>query len=585
MKNHYLKGVSMVAAAAVVFASCKTTDWSKVKHEVTPNPLELHADSVIITVKGTVPPKIFRKRTTVTLTPTIKWNGGEKALKPVVFDGEKIKNGAGSQVFVQKEGGSFTYKDVVAYQPEMKAAELVAKAVVTKKKKSKSFDIPKFADATIITPLLAMSDEKPVFGKENMPRVVNFSKDADIHYVISQSDVRATETKQADVTDMVKFVKDSKTDIMDEKGKTVVSTKENYIIKGIGVSAYASPDGEQDKNANLASDRANSSAKYVWNEIKKMKMDAGKDEATFFAKTSTPEDWDGFKSLMEASTIADKDMIIRIISMNSDLDKRETEIKNISKVYTEIADNIMPQLRRSKMSVSAEKPCKTDAELAQMSASTPDSLNVEELIYAGEKATDLNVRLAIYQAADRLFSSDWRGANNAGCVLIMQNKVSDASAMFDKANAANPNNPIILNNLGVIAMKKGDRKAAENYFKSAGGSSESSYNLGRINILNGLYSEAVNNYGSNKSFNAALAKLLNKDNDGAMSTIEESNDKETGMGYYLKAVICARKGDNSGVVNNLKSAIAKDNSLKSAAKDDREFIKLFDDAGFKSTVN
>jgi tetratricopeptide (TPR) repeat protein len=275
---------------------------------------------------------------------------------------------------------------------------------------------------------------------------------------------------------------------------------------------------------------------------------------------------------------------LRILSTYSDLDKRETEIKNISKAYTEISDQILPALRRAKITVTGEKKCKTDELLTQMSASTPDSLSIEELLYAASITSDMNTMMSIYSNCARIYPNDWRGHNNLGCIYLLQNKINEAGAAFEKANQAAANNPAVMNNLGIIAMKKGDRKAAADYYAQSG-TPESNYNMGRINILKGIYAAAVSNYEGKDSFNSALAKLLNGNADAAMSAIESSSDKDSAMGNYLKAIIAARKSDASGAGNYLKAAFAKDASLKQNAKTDMEFFKLRDNEALKSVLN
>ena len=595
-------------SAAVAISGCKTTDWSKVTYTSTPNPLEMHGDTIVITVKGSIPAKTQATKEVITLTPMLKWNGGELALKPLVFQGEKIKEGKGIIVAKKKET-NFNYSEKVAYKPEMRVCEFTAKAVTTKKDKvKKEYMVPKLADATIVTPLLAVGDERAVMGKENMPRIVPMGIEADIHFLISQDNVRPAELKTDDMKALMNFLSGSQTAIKDEKGKKTIGYNKNYDIKGISISAYASPDGEQDKNANLAADRGKASSKEISSFLKKndlnylieatdtvvtensktgkktTKVNKSNIEDKFYTISSTPEDWEGFKSKMEASTVPDKDMILRILSTYSDLDKRETEIKNISKAYTEISDQILPALRKAKISVSGEKKCKSDELLSQMAASMPDSLSIEELLYAASITSDMGAMTSIFSNCARIYPNDWRGHNNLGCMYLLQNKINEAGASFEKANQAAANNPAVLNNLGIVAMKKGDRKAAETYY-SQSSAPEAQYNMGRINILKGKYAAAVSNYQGQNSFNAALASLLNGNADAAMSAIESSNDKDSAMGNYLKAVIVARKSDATGAANYLKAAFAKDGSLKQNAQTDMEFLKIREIEAVKSALN
>ena len=502
-------------------------------------------------------------------------------MKAISFDGEKIKGGKGTLV-KKATGTRFNYSDNVSYEPGMKVAELVGKATITNKKGKvkKEYTSPKLADATVVTSLWIMSDEKALFGKDQMPKVIPMGFDVEINFVMSQIDVRGSETNKKEVKEMGAFIKNSQTDILE--GKKVVGKKENYTLKGVSISSYASPDGEQDKNANLATDRGKSTSKYLVGVFKKMKIEAGIQD-TFYSQTSTAEDWDGFKTLMEASTVPDKEMIVRILTTYADLDKRESEIKNISKAYTEISDQILPKLRKSKVRIIAEKLCKTDDLLRTMSAATPDSLTVEELLYSSTLTNDMNTQMTVFNNVARVYPNDWRGPNNLGVLYLNQNKIADAQTQFEKADKLSANNAMVKNNLGIVAIKKGDRPVALALYGLANSAGpEVAYNTANIQVMQGKYSEAVSNYGSYNTFNSALGKVLNKANDGASASIEASKDKDSGMGYYLKAVISARKGDAAGVLSNLKSATAKDASLGRKAKEDMEFTKWFDNADFKA---
>lgn len=530
----------------------------------------MHGDSVSINISGKFPEKYFKKKVIVTANPVLKYNGGEKALKPVTFKGEAIGDDTQGQTIKYAEGGKFSYTEKIAYTPEMKNAELFVKATGNYKTKSKEFNEIKIAEGTIVTPQLVMNSEKGMMSKDAFTKIVPVSQEADIHFQISRSEIRPAELKQDDIKAFSEFVKKG----LDKK----------YTFKNIDVAAFASPDGEQNTNANLAADRGESATKYLTAEFKKLKSDLANNPA-FFNKTSVAEDWEGFKQLMSQSNIADKDMILRILSTYSDLDAREKEIKNISKTYVEIADDILPKLRRAKMKLNAEEPSKTDDQLKTMAVSTPDSLTIEELLYAATLHTDMNTKLQIYQAASRVYPQDYRGPNNTGYVYLTQNKLNEAQAEFDKANKLAANKPEVQNNLGVVARWKGDRKGAENYYKSVtGAGEETNNNLGIIYIMNGNYSAAVSSFGNSCSFNASLAKLLAKDYEGALSTIECSDDKASAMGYYLKAIIGARMGNNDLMINNIKSAINKDASLKARIKEDLEFKKYRENADFKGLV-
>jgi Tfp pilus assembly protein PilF len=371
------------------------------------------------------------------------------------------------------------------------------------------------------------------------------------------------------------------------KDFTMQGISKSFVFKNMNVSAYASPDGELTLNGNLAENRAKEATKAMMGMFKdkKMKVDAATTDA-FYNKVTTAEDWDGFKKLMEASTIADKDLILRVLTMYPDGDTREKEIKNLSKTYTEVAEKILPQLRRAVLTLNAEEKSRTDEQIKSLAASSPDSLSVEEILYAATLTTDLNTKLDIYKKAETKYSNDWRGFNNTGYIYLMQNKLNDAETHLKKADALSAHNAIVDNNLGIVAHWKGDRKGAMTLYKSASSAGpEVSYNMGIIEVQNGNYAAAVSDFGSYNTFNAALAKLLNKNNDGAMSTLDNSTEKDAAISFYLKAIAGARQDKADVLNNNLKTAIQKDASFKAMAKDDAEFIKFRDNADFKAMTN
>jgi tetratricopeptide (TPR) repeat protein len=580
MKNQSLQTLGLAVITAVALTSCTglgklVKNADKITYKVTPDPMEMHGDSITVNIAGTYPAKIFPKKATVTTTPVIKYNGGEKALKPVVLVGEKVAEAPkGSTMISNSKGGSFSYTDKVAYTPEMKVATLEIKAGGAVKKKTKELPAKKVADGTIITPLLVKADDKAIIGKDNFQKVVPHNEMAQIFFVINQSQVRGSELNSAEMKALKSYISSA---VMNP----------NIAFKNMNISAYASPDGELTLNANLAENRAKESKKafMAMFKDKKMKVEAGqKDE--FYNIVTTAEDWDGFKKAMEASSIADKDLILRVLTMYPDGETREKEIKNLAKTYTEVADKILPKLRRSVMTLNVDVNSRTDEQITKLAASSPDSLSVEEILYAATLTQDINTKLDIYKKAEAKYASDWRTSNNVGMVYLMQNKLNDAEAEFKKADALMANNPVVKNNLGIVARWKGDRKAAMDMYKSASAAGpDVTYNMGIIEIQNGNYAAAVADFGSNNSFNAALAKLLNGNPEGAMSTVDASPDKDAALSFYLKAIAGARQGKADVMNNNLKAAIQKDASFKQMAKDDAEFIKFRDNADFKAATN
>jgi Flp pilus assembly protein TadD len=413
----------------------------------------------------------------------------------------------------------------------------------------------------ITTAYLIKSDDKPVMAKDNFKRILSFSKDAVINYEYNASNVRSGELKDGDIVELSRFIKASAAD-------------PKIKFNGTDVQSYASPEGEISLNENLAQERSESANAVVAAEFKKNKI-AVENADAFFKNTPKGEDWQGFKQKMEASGIQDKNLILRVLEMYTDLQKREQEIKNLAATYKEIQDQILPQLRRAQISLSYDVVGYSDEEISQLSKTNPDILTIEETLYAATLTEDLNEKLRIYKDAERLFPNDWRGANNVGYIYMLQNKINDAEAQFNKAYEIKKD-AVVANNLGIIARLKGDRdKALERFQEGASAGNEVKYNKALVQIQNGDYASAISNMGTYNTFNLALAKLLNGDASGAKTVMSNSGDNSA-IADYLRAIISARMNDGAGVTSNLNSAFGKDGSLREKAKKDLEFRNFWD---------
>ncbi len=550
---------------------------SEVQHEVTPKVLEMHGDSVAATVKVTFPAKYFQKKATLTITPVLKYDGGEAAFESLTLQGEDVQDN--NQVVSFVNGGTFTTSSTVAFVEGMRKAELVARVKATDGKKDVELPEIKIADGTMATALLLQADAKPIAADDEFVRITTEQKGADIHFVINQSTIRGSELKKEEIKALKEFVKES-------------ASKENVEFKGVEISAYASPDGELDLNTKLADKRMVNAQKYFARELKKAKIE-GLEDDSFFSSEATPEDWEGFKKAMEESEIQDKELILRVLSMYSDPAVREKEIKNIAAAYEVIKEEILPGLRRSKMYVNIAVVGYSDDELKELAKSNPDTLKVEELMYAATLFEDVDSKLAIYQAVASNFSDDWRGHNNVAYCFIKQGKLAEAKSSLEQAKTIDASNTTVLNNLGVVAYLEGDVAAAtEFYAAAAGAGNEVSYNQAIIAAKQGKYEEALNLYvsSSENTFNFALTKMLNYSNtknadvyDASLGILKKAED-ESAQAYYLKAVIGARKQDSDLLMNSLRTAIEKDASLKAYAQDDIEFAAYVEDATFKGIV-
>lgn len=563
MKVKQLKSLSIVALAATGFIACNplnkmAKNAEDLQYTTTPNPIEMHGDSVEVTVNGTIPPKYFNKKVTATLKPYFKVDGN----KVVEFDsltlvGESAD--ANGKKIDFENGGNYKLVSKVPYSKDMERGELWVTAVGKYKGKVKDIQDFKLADGTIITPLLVKGDDKPIIGADNFQRITTDIHKAEIHFLINSAAVRGSELNDEDIKQLFEDIKAKATD-------------STFNFKSLAVEAYASPDGELSLNENLADNRAKAAASRVERELKRRKVEGAKEER-FTTTTGKGEDWAGFKTAMEASDIADKELIIRVLQMYQDPAKREAEIKNLAETYLEVKDQILPDLRRAQIALAIDKVGKSDEEIAKLAAENSTALNVEELLYAATLTNDLDKKEDIYAKAVSQFGDDWRSHNNLGYVKLMKNDLAAAETNFNNAMSKG-NSPIINNNLGVIARLKGDRvKAMEYYNKAGGAGDEVNYNKGIVNILDGDYSSAVANFKGTNDFNAALAQLLNGNADGALQTLNAAEDGKTAEGYYLKAVIAARMDKAEMVASNLKIAIEKDPSLEAKAKKDAEFIK------------
>ncbi len=560
MNRHNLKSIALVAIIGLFITACgglgKMAKYAEtITYDVDPNPLIVRGDSVEININGKFPGKYFNKKAMVELTPKLEYGSSSTPFKMVAFQGEKAAGNA--TVIPYDNGKSFSYTDKVAYTSEMRDSDLMLHILGRMGSKEQSFDPYKLADGVITTPLLVMSDDKPIIGADKFQRVTSHTEYAVINYLVNSSVVRPSELRESDIKALDAYLK--------ENGRST-----DHTFNAATIEAYASPEGEISLNENLAVDRANTAKRAVSNMMRKHKMKFDAD--AFFNLKPKGEDWDGFKQKMQASDIPDKELILRILEMYKDNTKREEEIRNLAATYVEIAEKILPDLRRSQITVSYEITGRSDDQIIALARSAnADSLNLEEMLYAATLTDDLNEQYAIYQKTSETYSDDYRAFNNMGVIHLMKNEVADAEKMFN-ASVEKKESPEAHNNIGIIKRLSGDRSAAMKHLeKAAGAGDEVNYNMGIIDIQNGNYGSAIQNMKSFNTFNKALAYVLEGNNDAAMQTLKESPEKDEAMGQYLKAIIAARSNDAGTVGSSLKTAYAADASLKEKAAKDLEF--------------
>ena len=551
----------LVLAAILTFSSCsnKLKPWAEDYVKAEPQPMEAIGGKVPVTINATIPAKWFNKKATVTITPVIRYAGGEAWGTSYTYQGEKVQGN--NQVIPYKEGGNITMKSSFTYKPEMKKSELYL--TFDAKVKNKVVKLPdlKIGEGVIATSALAdAATANPAIAADKFQRIIKEAHDANIMFLIQQANLRSEELKKGEISDWKDLVKNA-----DE------APNQNVAIE---IQAYASPDGGVELNTGLAERREGNTSKYLAKELKKMDVDAPVD-----AKY-TAQDWEGFQELVSKSNLQDKDLVLRVLSMYKDPEQREKEIKNISSVYSSLAEEILPQLRRSRLIANIEIIGKSDDEITALAKSNPSQLNVEEILYAATLTNDNAEKTRIYNEAAKLYPNDYRTWNNIGMMAFRDGDLAKAEEMFNKANSIK-NNPEANMNLGLIALTKGDQAKAQQYFGTASGVAELSEALGVLYLEQGEYAKAANSFGSVKSNNAALAQLLTKDYNKASQTLNAVPNPDATTSY-LKAIVAARTNDSNGVISNLKDAIAKDSNMKKEAAIDLEFAKYATNSDFVS---
>ena len=554
----------LLVALVAVLTSCgsKMGELSSDYFTVTPQVLEAVGGKVPATINGKFPEKYFNKKAVVEVTPVLKWEGGEAKGQSAVFQGEKVEGN--EQTISYKMGGSYTMKTSFDYVPEMAKSELYLEFKATIGKKTVEIPAVKIADGVISTSEMVeqtLGSATPALGADAFQRVIKEKHDAQIMFLIQQANVRASELKTAKE--------------FNEEVKNV-SEAANKKISNIEISAYASPDGGYDLNKGLAENRQDNTAKVINKNLKKDKI-----EATVDTKY-TAQDWEGFQELVSKSNIQDKELILRVLSMYQDPEQREQEIKNISSVYKTLADEVLPQLRRSRLTLNYEVIGKSDEEIAKLAESDAKQLNLEELLYAATLTNDAAKKEAIYTKATQNFPNDYRAYNNLGKLAYQAGNLDKAENYFKKA-ASIKDAPEVNMNLGLIALNKGDKAAAESYLGKAAGAEELNEALGNLYIAQGQYDKAVNAFGDIKTNSAALAQILAKDYNKAKNTLAgvATPDAYTD---YLMAVLGARTNNTSMVTSSLKNAVAKNPALAKKAASDLEFAKYFTNADFMNII-
>lgn len=522
-----------------------------------PTPLETVGEMVPGTVKGTLPPKFMVKNAKVTATPVIQWSTGfgttgEVSAQPVIFQGEDVR--ANGQVVGYSNGGMVNIPFSIQYKPEMAKSDLFLDFSVDQNGKIYTLPRVKVGEGVVATSTLASAKTvRPAVAKDNFQKVITDKYTADIHFLINQANIRASQTDKTDYIDLNKKLMEA-------------NQAPNQEIAGITINSYASPEGSLEFNTSLAEKREANTTKLMENQLKKDKItEFGELTASF-----TPEDWEGFEKLVEKSNIQDKDLIISVLKLYPDPVDREREIRNLSSVFNELADQILPQLRYSRVMATINTLGKSDQELVDLFNKDPKQLTEEEILYIATLTDDNLKKMEVYNTAAELNSKDYRTFNNLGMTQYVAGDYEGAQANFEHAHRLNPSAKEPEMNLGLISMLNHDYSKANEQFGAAAGVPETADAMGVYYLAQGDLQKAIRTFGDQKTNNAALAQILNKNYTEARDILGAIKVPDATT-YYLSAVLGARTNNQNMVINNLRQAVKLDKNLLNRAQNDLEF--------------
>jgi tetratricopeptide (TPR) repeat protein len=550
---------ALLVGLAVVATSCSNLKpLSQSNFNATPSPLETVGNNVPVTVNGTFPEKWFNKKATVKITPVLKYAGTKESYGSTqTYQGEKV-SGNGIEIPYNR-GGNFNMSFNFPYQPDMLTSELFMRFDAKIKNKTVKLPEVKVADGIIATSTLASAQNTaPSVAPDGFQRIIKQTQEANIHFIIQQANIRSSETNKQDMRTWQQRVQDAFND-----------PRQNVDVE---ISAYASPDGGVSLNERLAAQREKNTTQYLESELKKRNVNVDVNARY------TAQDWEGFRQLLEASDLQDKELVLRVLSMYPDPETREREIKNISFVYSDLASTILPQLRRSRITANIEIIGKSDEEIMDFWRTNPKKLSVEELLYASTLTDNDADREKIYQYVTVNFPQDYRGWNNMATAYYQRGEYNNARQALDRAALVSPNAPEVNVNKALFAMMDGNTSLAKELLGKSSGANNLDAAMGLLYLMEGDYNQAVDAFGDTKSNNAALAQILTKNYNAADFTLKAIKTPDA-LTYYLMAIVGARTNNFSDVMSNLRSAITMDKAMAVRALNDLEFAK------YKSNVD
>lgn len=546
------------AASVLMMSSCsKLGALSADNFTVTPNPLETQAGQVPATINGTFPEKYMKKKAVVTVTPELRYADGHVAKgNSATFQGEKVMGN--DQTISYKVGGRYTMKTAFNYVPDMQKSEMYLTFDARIGKKQQKVPAVKVANGVIATSELykkTLASESGIIAPDTFQRVNEKKQEANIKFLINQANIRKSELKNNSVQEFVEML------------KKINADREGFNIQNVEIQAYASPEGGVKLNDKLAGKRKNESEKYVKGTLKHNKVNADIDAHY------TAQDWDGFQKLVAASNLQDKDVILRVLSMYEDPQEREQQIRNMSAGFRELADGILPELRRSRLIINYETIGRSDEQIEQQYKDDAAKLSADELLYLATFDKTPAEQEAIYTKTTQIYDKDYRAYNNLAALALAKGDKATAQKYAEKAASLGSDTPEAQANMGLLALVNGNVQDAERAISKSANSENVKAALGALNIAKGNYAQAEQYFGKTNSNTAALAQLLNKNYAAAAKTLDKVQNPNA-MTDYLHAVVAARRGNKFAASSYLKEALQKDPSLKQYAENDLELSLL-----------
>ena len=529
-----------------------TSKYDTVVYTVTPPILQVHGGKVAVKIDGTIPAKYFHKNATVDFTPVLKSENSESTFKTITLQGEEASGG--QTTISYNSGGGFTYEDEINYTKNMLVSGLEIKAVANLKDKSEPLGPVTIAKGVIATSQRVQNTEEIAIAHHGYEKETILSEVATIYFLVNQSRIRTSEKSDEDMNRLQEFA------------------KLGYKTHSIEIKSYASPEGTIDANDDVSERRNKSTLRYTKQILKRLKLDGVNDES-LYTNVSYGEDWDGFNRLMKASDMKDKRRVLNIVNSVQDPEKREQAIRDMAELYDAIDKNILPQLRKAQISILSYQPKKTDGEIAALSTSKPDSLDIKELLFSATLTNDRATKMKIYNSAVSLHNN-WRAYNNIASIYIGENNLDEASAWLDKAFEISGNQSDVLTNYGIIAARNGNLGKAQQFFNQANASEK---NQAILDIRQGKYAKAERYFKNASTHNATLAKMLNGNNSSKCTD-------NTAACYYLNAIVGARSANMQMLTQNLSKAIAADVSYKTDAANDLEFVNYRENQEFSALI-